>query len=34
MSKVEIDAFIKDVRAKGSKLPDVDIEKYIPTSQI
>ncbi len=34
MSKVEIDAFIKDVRAKGSKLPDVDIEKYVPTSQI
>ena len=34
MSKVEIDAFIKDVRAKGSKLPDADIEKYVPTSQI
>lgn len=34
MSKVEIDAFIKDVRANGSKLPDVDIEKYVPTSQI
>lgn len=34
MSKVEIDAFIKDVRAKGSKLPDADIEKYLPTSQI
>ena len=34
MSKVEIDAFFKDVRAKGSKLPDVEIEKYVPTSQI
>lgn len=34
MSKVEIDAFIKDVRAKGSKLPDADIEKYVPTSPI
>ena len=32
--KIEIDAFIKDVRAKGSKLPDTDIEKYVPTSQI
>ncbi len=32
--EVEIDAFFKDVRAKGSKLPDVEIEKYVPTSQI
>ena len=34
MSKVEIDTFIKDVRANGSKLPEVDIEKYVPTSWI
>ena len=34
MSKVEIDAFIKDVRANGSKLPDKKKKKYVPTSQI
>lgn len=26
----EIDQFIIDVKNKGSKLPDIDIEKYIP----
>ncbi len=34
MTKAEVDAFISDVLAKGSKLPLVDIEKYIPTSSI
>lgn len=34
ITKDEVDAFIADVIAKGSKLPHVDIEKYIPTSSI
>lgn len=34
MTKREIDNFIFDVIAKGSKLPVVDIEKYTPTSFI
>ena len=33
-TKDEVGAFIADVIAKGSKLPHVDIEKYIPTSSI
>ena len=34
MTKEEVDAFIKDVIDKGSMLPEVDIDKYIPTSII
>lgn len=34
MTKEEVDAFIKDVINKGSKLPEVDIEKYTPTCSI
>ena len=34
MSKEDVDAFISEVVAKGSKLPIVDIEKYTPTSLI
>lgn len=34
MTKEEVSAFIEEVVAKGSKLPSVDIEKYIPTSSI
>lgn len=34
MTKQEVDAFISIVIAKGSKLPEVDKEKYIPTSLI
>ncbi|MBD5418614.1 MAG: hypothetical protein HDR48_01060 [Bacteroides sp.] len=34
MTRGEVDAFIKDVIAKGSKLPEVDIERYTPTSVI
>lgn len=34
MTKEEVDAFIAEVVAKGSKLPQVDIEKYVPTSTI
>ena len=34
MTKEDVDAFIADVIAKGSKLPAVDIERYTPTSQI
>ncbi len=34
MTKTEVDAFITDVLAKGSKLPVVDIERYNPTSII
>lgn len=34
MTKGDVDAFIADVFSKGSKLPSVDIEKYIPTSSI
>ena len=34
MTKEDVDAFIAEVIAKGSKLPTVDIEKYIPTSSI
>jgi hypothetical protein len=32
MTKDEIETFIADVMAKGSKLPKVDIERYTPTS--
>lgn len=28
MTPAEISSFISEVRAKGSKLPEVDIEKY------
>lgn len=34
MTKEDVNAFITEVIAKGSKLPPVDIEKYIPTSSI
>lgn len=34
MTKADVDAFIADVIAKGSKLPVVDIERYTPTSLI
>lgn len=34
MTKGDVDTFIADVIAKGSKLPRVDIEKYVPTSSI
>lgn len=34
MTKGDVDAFIAEVIAKGSKLPSVDIEKYIPTNVI
>ena len=34
MTKKDVEAFIKDVIAKGSKLPEVDIERYVPTSII
>lgn len=34
MTKENVDAFISEVVAKGSKLPAVDIEKYTPTNQI
>ncbi len=34
MTKEEVDTFIAEVIAKGSKLPPVDIEKYIPTGSI
>lgn len=31
MTKAECDEFIQEVRAKGSKLPDISIEKYVPS---
>ena len=34
MTKEDVDVFIAEVVDKGSKLPSVDIEKYIPTSCI
>ncbi len=34
MTKEDVAAFIAEVISKGSKLPSVDIEKYIPTSSI
>lgn len=34
LTKSEVDTFISDVIAKGSKLPVVDIERYTPTSII
>lgn len=34
MTKDDVEAFIADVIAKGSKLPKIDIEKYVPTSSI
>lgn len=34
ITKDDVAAFIAEVVAKGSKLPSVDIEKYIPTSSI
>lgn len=34
MTKEDVDAFMVEVVAKGSKLPAVDIERYIPTSQL
>lgn len=34
MTKSAIDVFIADVVAKGSKLPTVDIERYVPTSWV
>lgn len=34
MTKAEIYSFIATVKANGSNLPDVDIEHYVPTSQI
>ena len=34
MSLEECEQFVKDVVAKGSKLPTVDFEKYLPNSQV
>ena len=34
MSVEECEQFVKDVVAKGSKLPTVDFEKYLPNSQV
>ncbi len=34
ITKAEVDEFIAEVVAKGSKLPDVDIERYMPTSLV
>ena len=34
MTKEDVDAFISEVIAKGSKLPVVDIDRYTPTSSI
>lgn len=34
MSKEDVNSFISDVITKGSKLPKVDIERYIPTCTI
>ena len=34
ITKEGVDTFIKDVIAKGSRLPEVDIERYTPTSII
>ena len=34
MTKEDVDTFISEVIAKGSKLPVVDIERYTPTSNI
>ena len=34
MSLEECEQFVKDVVAKGSKLPTVDFEKYLPNNQV
>lgn len=34
ITKEGVDTFIKDVIAKGSRLPEIDIERYTPTSII
>lgn len=34
ITKAEVDVFIADVIAKGSKLPSVNIENYLPTSNL
>ena len=34
MTKEEVETFIDDVVARGSKLPQIDIERYVPTSII
>ncbi|MDE6368324.1 MAG: hypothetical protein K2K94_03720 [Muribaculaceae bacterium] len=34
MTKVDVEIFIEDVIANGSKLPVVDIERYTPTAMI
>ena len=34
MSSEECEQFVKEVVAKGSKLPTVDFEKYLPNSQV
>lgn len=34
LTKEDVDAFISEVIAKGSKLPVVDIDRYTPTSSI
>lgn len=34
MTKAEVDAFMAEVVAQGSKLPSVDIERYIPNCQV
>lgn len=34
MTKGDVDAFIAEVISKGSKLPCVDIEEYIPANII
>lgn len=34
MTKADVDAFIDEILAKGSKLPKVNIEEYVPTNII
>lgn len=34
MSETEVLMFIEDVKKKGSKLPDIDIRKYVPNTQM
>ncbi len=34
MTKAECNEFINEVRSKGSKLPDVDIETYVPNAML
>ena len=34
MSEAEVEAFIENVKKKGSKLPDIDIRHYTPNTQM